>query len=158
MKRRSKTIHNVGVFLIDENNRLLVVHQNRGFNPPGGRVEYYDFDYFAAAEREFEEETNSKLPLPQHQFDSCVYRHRARCAMLFYNTKRITKSKCDDIIKQYNRNGIKDYETDDLAFVPIDRIVNNHRSVVVTGLKYSVKDKIAGFVPRVMKFLIRNAQ
>jgi len=152
-----KNIKNVGVFLIDEKNRLLVVHSaHRGFNPPGGRIEQYDLDLFAAAEREFEEETNSKLPISQKFFESCFYSHRGRGAILFYNTRRLLPAECAELVKRYNRALIKGAETDDVGFVAIDKIVNESRSFWITGLKYEVRDRIAGFVPRVMKYLLRN--
>ena len=155
MKKNSVRAQNVGIFLIDRNNCIFCVHCPRGFNPPGGRIEDSDFSHFTAAAREFREECGSELPLKEFQLEKAIYRNRARACVIYYNKYALDKKVCDSLIESYNRKKIKWQETNDCAFVPIDLLARQHHKVI-RGSRYNVRGRVAGFVPRVTRFLERQ--
>ena len=150
-----KKIQNVGIYLIDEKDRLFCVHCHRGFNPPGGKVEKKDKDVFSAARREFLEEAGSHLPLKRSQLKRLNYRIRSRTCALFYNIRPLKKMVIDELIKKYCRHKIRYAETNDVALVPIN-LIDRNRSNIFKGEKYKLCDRVANFVPKATKFLQQN--
>lgn len=157
MLKRMPVEHNAGVLLVDDRRRMLLVHVcTKGYAPPGGKIDRSDANAFAAARREFHEECASDLPGQRHDYRKLLYRNRTRVCALFINKKPLTSEQCDNIVRAYRRERISWNETNDLAFWPVSQILKCAREVRCVGAKHGVCDRLARFVPRVVRFFARK--
>ena len=153
MQRRK--YRNVGIVVIDEKNRILLTHQSRGWNAPGGKIELSDASVFLAAKREFAEEVTMPFPFSRAECKTCVYTcHKKKC-LLFYNIKPITVDESNEIIQTYDRTKVKYQENNDITFYSITDLIN--LNPIITG-HYKKKNRPARFMKRVCKIVLNSSK
>ncbi len=144
-RRRSKRF-SVGVVIMDTDDKVLLVKNRRGWNPPGGGIEAEE-TWFQAAAREFFEETLSPLP-----FESTDYTlHHMPNSILYVCRKKLPLKMKINIIKNYDANKVLYHETSDILFS--NNFFNLRKNM--RGQRHGRIGKLANFVPDTMAFVQR---
>ena len=146
---------NVGIVIIDDKNNILMLHQSRGWNAPGGKIETTDRSLYAAARREFFEEVTQQIPFSRSEMLASKYRNHNRNCVIFHNKVPISQSHAERIVRLYNRSKVKWRENNDIAFYPIYKIVSSN-NLIVTGTRYAKRNRLARFMKKVCKIVIHD--